>query len=185
MKIFLKRHIYRCGAWRRAAVGGDVVRGCGAQTHKVAKPENVVRAVGVYEWTGDMAKPTASRLIPVTVFIDGKLEDAGEYLARPVPLALLNGNVYELQQAGVGKGTAGPGVCAASDDAGSRRYDDGWFGYGAYKPAAPAKKAPALRQSKTLATVTSSSGQAALCEAGGFGVRAIRALRRAILTGLR
>src|ERR1039458_989075 len=30
-----------------------------AQTHKVAQPQNVVRAVGVYEWTGDMAKPTA------------------------------------------------------------------------------------------------------------------------------
>ena len=52
-------------------------------------PENVVRAVGVYEWTGDMAKPTASRLIPVSLFIDGKLEDAGVYLARPVPFALL------------------------------------------------------------------------------------------------
>ena len=30
-----------------------------------------------------MAKPTASRLIPVTLFIDGKLEDAGVYEARP------------------------------------------------------------------------------------------------------
>ena len=30
----------------------------GAQTHKVSKPETVVRAVGVYEWTGDLAKPT-------------------------------------------------------------------------------------------------------------------------------
>ena len=37
-----------------------------AQTHKVTKPETVVRAVGVYEWTGDLKKPTASRLIPVT-----------------------------------------------------------------------------------------------------------------------
>src|SRR5580704_18718845 len=72
-----------------------------AQMHKVAKPEQVVRAVGVYEWTGDIAKPTASRLIPVTVFIDGKFEDAGEYLARPVPFALLTGNLYELQQAGI------------------------------------------------------------------------------------
>jgi hypothetical protein len=70
-----------------------------AQTHKVAQPQNVVRAVGVYEWTGDMAKPTASRLIPVSLFIDGKLEDAGVYLARPVPFALLTGNVYELQKA--------------------------------------------------------------------------------------
>src|ERR1017187_2376805 len=70
-----------------------------AQTHKVAKPETVVRAVGVYEWTGDMAKPAASRLIPVSLFIEGKLVDAAVYQARPVPFALLTGNVYELDKA--------------------------------------------------------------------------------------
>jgi hypothetical protein len=56
------------------------------QMHKVAKPQQVVRAVGVYEWTGDFAKPTASRLIPVSVYIEGKFEDAGVYIARPIPL---------------------------------------------------------------------------------------------------
>ena len=76
-----------------------------AQTHKVAAPENVVRAVGVYEWTGDMAKPAASRLIPVSLFIDGKLEDADVYLARPVPFALDTGNVYEIDRAGIALGT--------------------------------------------------------------------------------
>src|SRR5580704_3645028 len=76
-----------------------------AQMHKVAKPEQVVRAVGVYEWTGDFAKPAASRLIPITVFIDGKFEDAGVYIARPIPFALLPGNVYVLQSAGVDKAT--------------------------------------------------------------------------------
>ena len=69
-----------------------------AQTHKVAKTEDVVRAVGVYEWTGDMAKPAASRLIPVSLFINGKFEDAAVYLARPVPFALLTGNVYDLDK---------------------------------------------------------------------------------------
>ena len=78
--------------------------GAWGQTHKVSKPENVVRAVGVYEWTGDLAKPRASRLIPVTLFIDGELEDAGVYMARPVPFALETGNVYELQDSGVAKG---------------------------------------------------------------------------------
>src|ERR1700721_1528592 len=76
-----------------------------AQMHKVAKPEQVVRAVGVYEWTGDFAKPTASRLIPVSLYIEGKFEDAGVYIARPVPFALLSGNVYILQSAGVDKAT--------------------------------------------------------------------------------
>src|ERR1700734_2959385 len=89
-----------------AVVAGFVVAAvCApAQTHKVSKPENVVRAVGVYEWTGDMAKPTASRLIPVSLFIDGHLEDAGVYMARPVPFALDRGTVYEVDQAGISKG---------------------------------------------------------------------------------
>jgi hypothetical protein len=68
------------------------------QMHKVAKPEEVVRAVGVYEWTGDRTKPTASRLIPVTLFIDGELQDAGVYLARPVPLAIDSGTIYEVDK---------------------------------------------------------------------------------------
>ena len=85
------------GAWAGASAG--------AQTHKVTNPGSVVRAVGVYEWTGDMAKPAASRLIPVTLFLEGELRDAGVYMARPVPFALNSGNVYELQDAGVAKGS--------------------------------------------------------------------------------
>src|SRR5438445_13052460 len=75
------------------------------QMHKVAKPQQVVRAVGVYEWTGDFAKPTASRLIPVSLYIEGKFEDGGIYIARPIPFALLPGNLYILQPAGVDNGT--------------------------------------------------------------------------------
>src|SRR5258707_3376135 len=76
-----------------------------AQMHKVAKPQQVVRAVGVYECTGDFAKPTASRLIPVSLYIEGKFEDAGIYVARPIPFALLPGNLYILQTPAVAKGT--------------------------------------------------------------------------------
>ena len=113
-----------------------------AQTHKVAKSENVIRAVAVYEWTGDMAKPAASRLIPISLFIDGKFEDAAVYLARPVPFALLTGNVYELDKSGVPQGTLDllfsrhlvPTDTAVAD------YDDGWFGYGKFVPPEPPRK---------------------------------------------
>ena len=131
-----------------------------AQTHKVSTPQQVVRAVGVYEWTGDIAKPTASRLIPVTVFIDGKLEDAGVYLARPVPFALLNGNLYELQQAGIPRGSLelsfAKHLQAIDTATGASEFDDGWFGYGNYRAPAAAKKAPALVASKTLSPIKSS-----------------------------
>jgi hypothetical protein len=109
------------------------------QMHKVAPPENVVRAVGVYEWTGDMVKPTASRLIPVSVFIEGNLEDAGVYMARPVPFALDRGTVYEVDQAGISKGLIDLMFARHLESADlATVFDDGWFGYGSFKaPAAP------------------------------------------------
>jgi hypothetical protein len=132
-----------------------------AQMHKVAKPEQVVRAVGVYEWTGDFAKPAASRLIPVTVFIEGKLQDAGVYIARPIPFALLPGNVYILQSAGVDKGMLDLAYAKhlqAVEATGDMAFDDGWFGYGSVKPlAAPKRTTTALKPSKTLPVITTSS----------------------------
>ncbi len=132
--------------------------------HKVAKPEQVVRAIGVYEWTGDFAKPTASRLIPVSLFIDGKIEDAGIYVARPVPFALLSGNVYELQDAGIDKGyldLAYASHLQATTSTGDLAFDDGWFGYGTVKPLAAPRKVAALKPSKTLPVLHSSASESA------------------------
>jgi hypothetical protein len=125
-----------------------------AQTHKVAKQQDVVRAVGVYEWTGDMAKPAASRLIPVSLFIDDKLEDAAVYLAQPVPFALLTGNVYELQRSGVAMGTLDLQFARhlVAPETATTTYDDGWFGYGRFAPPAPAKKST-LKPVKTIAAI--------------------------------
>jgi hypothetical protein len=161
----------------RAMLVGVVVVGwaacgsAGGQMHKVAKPEQVVRAVGVYEWTGDMTKPTASRLIPVSIFIEGKLEDAGVYVARPVPFALLSGNVYELQDAGVDKAMLDLAFARhlqAENATGDLAYDDGWFGYGSVKPLAVAKLKPAskLKPSKTLPVLMSSTGATTKPDAG-------------------
>jgi hypothetical protein len=131
------------------------------QMHKVAKPQQVVRAVGVYEWTGDFAKPAASRLIPVSLYIEGKFEDAGVYIARPIPFALLPGNLYILQNSGVDKGTLDLAYAKhlqAIEPTGDLAYDDGWFGYGSVKPlAAPRKTTAALKPSKTLPVLTTSA----------------------------
>jgi hypothetical protein len=131
------------------------------QMHKVAKPQQVVRAVGVYEWTGDFAKPAASRLIPVSLYIEGKFEDAGIYIARPVPFALLSGNVYILQSAGVDKGTLDLAYAKhlqAVESTGDLAFDDGWFGYGSVKPlSAPRKTTTALKPSKTLPVLTTTA----------------------------
>jgi len=109
-----------------------------AQMHRVARPDSITRAVGVYEWTGDLAKPTAARLIPITLFLSGHFEDAAIYLSTPVPLSIQTGTAYELQAAGARKAfldisyarklkfAGGEGITTA--------YDDGWFGYGKYRP---------------------------------------------------
>ena len=133
-----------------------------AQMHKVAKPQQVVRAVGVYEWTGDFAKPTASRLIPVSLYIEGKFEDAGIYIARPIPFALLPGNLYILQSAGIDKGTLDLAYAKhlqAVEPTGDLAFDDGWFGYGSVRPlSAPRRTTTALKPSKNLPVIATASG---------------------------
>lgn len=127
------------------------------QMHKVAKPEDVVRAIGVYEWIGDETNPTASRLIPVTIFIDGELQDAGVYLARPVPFAIDTGTIYEVDKAGMPQGTVDLKYASHLQAANAvANYDDGWFGYGTFAPPPKPKKPVALKGSKTPSQIVSS-----------------------------
>jgi hypothetical protein len=116
--------------------------GLPAQVHKVAATQKVVRAVGVYEWTGDLAKPTGARLIPVSLFIDGRLEDADLYRSDPVPFALDTGNVYQLEKAGIVQGTLDIAFARklVPTTTAYTNWDDGWFGYGKFLPPAPPKK---------------------------------------------
>ncbi len=63
-----------------------------------------LRATGVFEWTGDLDKPKAGRLIPLAVWDGQQYQPGGLYLAQPAPLTVLTGTVYELEQAGAPKG---------------------------------------------------------------------------------
>ena len=127
------------------------------QTHAVKKPETVVRAVAVYEWVGDAAKPTGSRVMPVSLFIDGQFEDAGVYMARPVPFVLDSGNVFELEKSGTPQGTVDLVYQRHLQPGGTATYEDGWTGYGQFKPASR----PALvaaKKSGPLPQVITSGG---------------------------
>ena len=128
-----------------------------AQTHVVKKPETVVRAVAVYEWTGDEAKPTASRLVPVSIFIDAQFRDAGVYLARPVPFALDRGNLFEMQKAGVPEGTLDIALQRHLERADATPFDDGWLAYGLFKPV-PKQAVVAGKQRGPLPQVVASGG---------------------------
>jgi hypothetical protein len=95
-----------------------------------------LRAVSVYEWTGDEQHPKASRLIPITVFDGQQLQDGGIYLASPAPVSLETDVEYQLKDDGKNVGLYV--VETASRDLGS------WVGHGSFKdmpkpkPIAPA-----------------------------------------------
>lgn len=117
-----------------------------AQTHRVERPETVTRAVAVYEYLGDLRKPTAARLIPVSLFLGGHFEDAGTYLSQPMPLALQTGTAYELQNSGTRVGMLDLAYAKnfrQNTAETTSNYDDGWFGYGTFRaPKSP--KTPVL-----------------------------------------
>jgi hypothetical protein len=153
--------------WRRAGLMcalASLAATAGAQMHKVEASQKVTRAVGVYEWTGDMSKPTAARLVPVTLFIDGHFEDAGVYLARPQPFALQTGIVYEVDQAGKPVGVLNLDYAknivtrhSATDD----NPIGAWYGYGTFVlPSAMPKPRP-LQASAHPAAITGNGGDIA------------------------
>ena len=88
-----------------------------------------LRSVAVLEWTGDRNRPSATRLVPVSLFDGVHLQDGGLYLARPVPLALDSGTEYELESSGLPQGWF--------DLDGARQIGDDWFGFGDWKPYVP------------------------------------------------
>ena len=134
-----------------------------AQMHHVDAPERVTRAIGVYEWTGDLAKPTAARFVPVSLFIDGHLEDAGLYLARPVPFALQPGDEYALEHAGEPEGLLAldsarrvvTGKAVADDNP-----EGAWYAFGRFLPNQVARP-PHLHPSGHLSTIQGAGTPAA------------------------
>jgi hypothetical protein len=109
-----------------------------AQMHHVDAPEKVTRSVGVYEWTGDLSKPVAARLIPVSLFI---------------------GNIYSLEKAGVPQGTITLDYARHLQAAAGGTDDTiglGWFGYGTFATMPVPRKTPALHASVNPASIVSS-----------------------------
>src|SRR5271170_3515475 len=109
--------------------------------NKGAGATPVLRATAVLEYTGDLDKPTAARLIPVAVWDGERYQPGGLYMAQPMPLAVESGTAYELLDAGTSKGLFD--VKAAANVSGS------WVATGTYQRPAPVKVAR-LKPSKTL-----------------------------------
>jgi hypothetical protein len=113
-----------------------------AQMHKVEKPERVTRALAVYEFTGELTKPSQARLVPVSLFINDHFEDAGVYLAQPVPFVLQPGDVYSIERAGEVLGTLDVDYTRHVVTRRAVADDDpvgAWYAYGIFTPPAAAK----------------------------------------------
>jgi hypothetical protein len=98
-------------------------------THEKPVATTTLRSIAVLEWTGDRNRPSATRLVPVSLFDGEHLQDGGLYLARPVPLALDSGTEYEVEGAGRPQGWF--------DIDGAREIGSDWFGFGNWKPYVP------------------------------------------------
>lgn len=90
-----------------------------------------LRATAVLEYTGDLAHPHASRLVPVAVWDGTQYQPGSLYLAQPAPLAVLTGTQYELETAGRPKGFFN--IKEAENLAGL------WIGVGSFQAPAPPK----------------------------------------------
>lgn len=149
--------------FRSSAVASALLLASGvlaAQTHRVEAPQKVTRAVAVYEWTGELDKPKAARLVPVSLFINGHLEDASVYLARPVPFALQTGDLYEVERAGDSEGLFAVDHARhvlPPQDPNAQSGGGIWYAYGRFTPPKPAPKAPVLHASTQLSPIVSSA----------------------------
>jgi hypothetical protein len=118
------------------------------ESAKKAAP--TIRAVAVLEWTGEPGKPSASRIIPISVFDGERYQPGGLYLAKPEPLALEPGTEYVLQDAGVARGLF--------DINNAQDVNGYWFGYGAWKPMAAPPKRARPKQGKNMPQVVTDAG---------------------------
>ncbi len=98
------------------------------------------RAVSILEWVGAPGKPVAGRIVPLSVFVNGQYQDGGLFMAQPAPLTVENDTLYELQLAGIPKGTFYV--------AGGQEVEGAWFGYGKWKPLTPPPPPKKLQPSK-------------------------------------
>ncbi|MDR3753390.1 MAG: hypothetical protein P4K93_07320 [Terracidiphilus sp.] len=104
---------------------------------QITKPDDhtpTLRAIAVFEWTGDEAKPKTSRLVPICIYDGHDLQDADIYLARPSPLALTSDVEYQLLQNGKPLGLFDIETAA--------REQGSWVGYGKRLPLPVPKPAP-------------------------------------------
>ncbi|MBV9670805.1 MAG: hypothetical protein JOZ43_07620, partial [Acidobacteriales bacterium] len=91
-----------CTLFAASTLAGQVLTspntvGQPANTTPSASGHTKIRAVAVVEFTGDKPVSANYRLVPISVFQDGRFHDAQIYSTDPRPFALETGTIYEVQ----------------------------------------------------------------------------------------
>ncbi|RRA48098.1 hypothetical protein D1Y84_07150 [Acidipila sp. EB88] len=118
---------------------------------QTAERSPTLRATAVYEFTGTMTAPSASRLVPVVVWDGVAFQPGGLYLARPEPLAVAPGTQYVLEKSGVPAGLFN--LASAGE------LNGAWVGLGRYAAEAPPAAPKKLAASKKLPSLTGGTGR--------------------------
>jgi uncharacterized membrane protein YgcG len=146
---YSRAHYFRTGrvvSWAALLFSASAWSQYQGQVAKTTKDAPALRAVAVFEWTGEESKPgvpgkiKTGRLVPVSIFNGEKLEDAGIYLARPQPMALAGEVEYQMKKNGATVGLFD--VKNAGQEMGS------WVGYGEWKAPPAARPAFAATAQK-------------------------------------
>jgi len=92
-----------------------------------------IRSIAVVEYAGDKPESGKFRVVPVSIYENGRYRNGQTYLATPVPLSLQEGAIYEIQQSGK---TLGYATIARTGTIG---LEDGriWYGIAPLQQTAP------------------------------------------------
>jgi hypothetical protein len=93
-----------------------------------------LRAVALLELTTDASGTVTTRLVPITILDNQRFHDASIYEARPRPMALGAGIVYEAQKSGIPVGY----VTISTDE----RLQGTWIGTGKWQPVSQVASKP-------------------------------------------
>ena len=139
MKYLQRAIILHRGARRTACALLCLFLLCGFAAAQQRRKQKTPRALALVEWP---AKGTPV-VVPIAILIDGHFYDASIYMADPVPMALEDGTVYEVEKSGSPLGFATVGMV--------RGGDGHWVGMAKYQSEAEVvaattrKEAPAVR----------------------------------------
>jgi hypothetical protein len=139
MKVLQRAIILHRGARRIACALLCLSILCGFAAAQQRRKQKTPRALALVEWPAK-GNPV---VVPIAILIDGHFYDASIYMADPVPMALEDGTVYEVEKSGSPLGFATVGMV--------RGGDGHWVGMAKYQTEAEVvaattrKEAPAVR----------------------------------------